>query len=144
MGVPDWRESGDEPGQAPPRMIAGTITLSRQRFLHVDADLVYTSDDPLPEPADDADTPFWRYRLDRNIEWLAVGASPGPATQAYRLRDSRQVGTGELHYFDHPKFGVIVAIHPVPEEEVEARRDAYEAAYRAALLRREAERLERP
>jgi hypothetical protein len=33
----------------------------------------------------------------------------------YVLTAERQTRSGELHYFDHPAFGVLVMITPVPE-----------------------------
>ena len=36
----------------------------------------------------------------------------------YRLLTQRQMRSGELHYFDHPAFGVLVTITPVPVEPV--------------------------
>jgi hypothetical protein len=36
-----------------------------------------------------------------------------PIAPHYRLVTSRQARSGELHYFDHPAFGVLVRITPV-------------------------------
>lgn len=44
---------------------------------------------------------------------LQDGASPNPGeTPVYRLQEHRRVRTQELHYFDHPKFGVLVRVTP--------------------------------
>jgi hypothetical protein len=36
-----------------------------------------------------------------------------PAEGAYRLRDGKRVRSKETHYFDHPRFGVLLRITPV-------------------------------
>ena len=40
----------------------------------------------------------------------------GGDTQAYRLSEFRRVKLQETHYFDHPKFGVLVRVTPVKEK----------------------------
>ena len=42
----------------------------------------------------------------------------------YRLRTTRRVSSGELHYFDHPAFGVLVRVTPVPGPDASGRRPA--------------------
>ena len=32
------------------------------------------------------------------------------------LRTTRRTRSGELHYFDHPAFGLLVMVRPAPEE----------------------------
>ncbi len=44
--------------------------------------------------------------------------------------------TDELHYFDHPKFGAIVRVVEVPEDEIEARKQVYDEALERALRER--------
>ena len=63
----------------------GSVTLVRERFLHLDVDLMLQS--------------------------------------TYALDEKRRMRSGELHYFDHPMFGVIAEVNPysvpapvVPEE----------------------------
>jgi hypothetical protein len=75
----------------------GSVRLYVSRFLHVKVDVSYQ--DPLaPEP-------------------VAV-AGPGglaevPLKPRYRLTAERSARSGELHYFDHPAFGVLLKITPV-------------------------------
>lgn len=57
----------------------GLVRVSRNRFLHIDLDLLYRPD--------------------------------GTAT-AYRLQQSRRINSGEVHYFDHPAFGLLVKLTP--------------------------------
>jgi hypothetical protein len=72
----------------PPPMINGTIKLIRTRFLHVEADLLYHN--MLPEQKDDIKLP----------------------TRYFRLQTSRRMRSKEIHYIDHPMFGMLVLITP--------------------------------
>ena len=71
--------------------LRGTIRVSRARYLHVDADLVH----------------FRRPPADSEVN----------ATQ-FRMRQSRRLRSKEVHYIDHPLFGLIVLITPHEVEEV--------------------------
>lgn len=62
--------------------IAGTLLLTRARFLHIWADLVY--------------------------------AKPDGQGQIYRMQDHRRMRSGELHYLDHPMFGLLILCTPIP------------------------------
>jgi hypothetical protein len=42
----------------------------------------------------------------------------------YHLATTRNARSGELHYFDHPAFGVLVRITPVPTQDPQGRRPA--------------------
>lgn len=81
--------------QAPPHVIDGTFTLRRGRFLHVDADIGYR-DTYTPE-----------------------GTAPDsgamqPVTLYVRMAQSRRIRGDELHYLDHPLFGVLFVVSPYP------------------------------
>jgi len=71
--------------------VTGTITLIRERYLHLDVDLLLTSAG--------SSAP------------VLYSAGPGNAP-AWRLSEKRRIRSGELHYFDHPRFGVIVRVTP--------------------------------
>ncbi len=83
---------------------SGTIRVHLSRFLHITLDLTYRAD----------------------------GAA-GPATAAgdgldeltfaprYHLTATRSARSGELHYFDHPAFGVLVRVTPVPTADSQGR-----------------------
>lgn len=61
-------------------LLDGTVSLSRARFLHLAADLIYVD----------------------------------PATGIpVQLKESRRMRSNELHYLDHPRFGVLVQVTPV-------------------------------
>jgi hypothetical protein len=67
----------------------GSITLIRERYLHLDVDLR-----------------------------LVSGGGVPALRPAFRLGEKRRIRSGELHYFDHPRFGVIALVTPYePAEE---------------------------
>ena len=70
----------------------GTITLIRERYLHLAIDL--SESVPGAGAAD-------------------LYGNPTAAPPAYRLTESRRIRSGELHYFDHPRLGVIARVTPV-------------------------------
>jgi Peptidoglycan-binding protein, CsiV len=85
--------------------IEGTIEVALGRYLHVDTRLWYRPD-PGAVPGPPAASP----------DAVAIGADPRaePDAEAYmELREQRRLRSGELHYFDHPKFGMLVRIDPV-------------------------------
>lgn len=70
--------------------VDGTITLSRERFLHLDVDLrMATGGDASASYPD------------------GTGSRP-----AYRMVEKRRIRSSETHYFDHPRFGVIARVTP--------------------------------
>lgn len=80
------------------REVEGTIAFSVARFLHLKLNL-----------------------------WRLVSVPPNydpTATKIkspvffYQIQESRRLALGEVHYFDHPKFGVLVQIRrlPIPDE----------------------------
>ncbi len=139
-------ELGAEYAEPPVRdPVIGTARLVQQRFLHVELDLLFISDEPLPIP-EDGD---WYERRDRILRDLSFGTigydeararldalNAEPRFQRYRLRESRRIRTDEVHYFDHPEFGAIVTVRPLGPEAVEARRKSYEEALQRALRER--------
>jgi hypothetical protein len=99
-----WREPAGDRNTAIPypvphsrdgagNVLGGTIRLVRERFLHLDVDITAGPSQTVS---------------DRD------GTSAGPYFDApvYRLNQARRVRSGELHYFDHPYFGVIAQVVP--------------------------------
>jgi len=82
-------DTGVEGPPAP--YIDGTIKLIRKRFLHVDADFLYRA-----PYIDDPANPLTRE------QW----------PQAFRLTESRRMRSRELHYLDHPMFGILIIATP--------------------------------
>ena len=77
--------------------VSGTVTLLKERYLHLDVDLRMTTGAAVTAPYADG---------------------PGGAP-VYRLSERRRIRSGELHYFDHPRFGMIARVTPYvsPEEQ---------------------------
>lgn len=77
--------------------IEGSVRLIRERFLHLDADLLMV-------PGDSGSA-----IIDIN--------SPRTSPQ-FELREKRRIKSGVVHYFDHPRFGMIAMVTPYvsPEE----------------------------
>jgi hypothetical protein len=73
----------------------GSIELYLSRFLHVDLDLSYQQS-TTPVAADS--TALTEFSL----------------TPRFRLRSERRLRSGELHFFDHPAFGVLLIVKPMP------------------------------
>lgn len=71
-------------------LVTGTVRLFRGRYLHLDADL------HLHETPQDA------------------------PPQTFRLQDRQRIRAGELTYFDHPAFGMLVLVNPAPHDGEQA------------------------
>jgi len=93
----------------------GTVRVHLSRFLHVTLDLTLER----PVAASDAAAPVVEAPL-------GDGLSEVTLAPRYRLKATRSARSGELHYFDHPAFGVLVRVTPLPTE------DAGEAGRRPA------------
>ena len=79
----------------PQKLLAGFITLyDAQQLLHVEIDATYK---PIPDT-----------RLD--TLYLKEPIVHYQVNEEYSLLERRQVQINDLHYFDHPKFGVIVTV----------------------------------
>lgn len=103
----------------------GTLRVHRARYLHVEADLLYyrplDGDATLaPAPGNDAGAPSVPDSPDTAlIEQLL--AEDDRAVRLFRLTERRRMRSRELHYLDHPLFGMLVAAWPLelPEMAVE-------------------------
>lgn len=84
--------------------LVGQVRLSRTRFLHLHLDLEFLAPDrglALPLPVGGGELPEVRLLIPR-----------------YQIDESRRMRSGELHYFDHPAFGVIATVQPVERPPV--------------------------
>lgn len=72
----------------------GTVTVSLSRFLHLKTDITYYN----PE-----------VYLGEQIARQNVDA---PNIEYFKLEDSRRMRSKEIHYIDHPYFGIIALITP--------------------------------
>ncbi|HEX7237093.1 MAG TPA: CsiV family protein [Gammaproteobacteria bacterium] len=84
----------------------GTVRVHLARFLHITLDLTYQGPS-VAAPAGAGD----------GLDEIVVAPQ-------YRLMATRNARSNELHYFDHPAFGVLVRITPVPTQDRSGRRPA--------------------
>ena len=110
-----WVQPGLPEGEGEPFDLAvlgivnpsGTIRVHLSRFLHITLDLTYRAEAPASPT------------LAAN-DGLGELVLPTP----YHLVATRSARSGELHYFDHPAFGVLVRVTPVPKPDAQGRRPA--------------------
>ena len=71
--------------------VEGAVSLIRGRYLHLDIDLV----------------------LMKTLDSAPGQYSDGPGNvPAFRLQEKRRIRSSELHYFDHPRFGLLAMVTP--------------------------------
>jgi hypothetical protein len=107
--VEDQSEPGVEGPPAP--FIDGTIKLIRKRFLHVEADFLYRAP-YIDDPANHLSREQW--------------------PQAFRLTESRRMRSRELHYLDHPMFGILILATPYVAPEPAATEEAAAVSQKGA------------
>lgn len=90
-----------EPGSAQAPRLDGVVTLTLSRYLHLDVDLVLRGQ---PEEVSAPTTPG-------NDSFFGT-APTQMRIPLYRLNESRRMRSKELHYFDHPMFGVLAIVTP--------------------------------
>ena len=112
---PQPGEGSVRPEYTPPvKVYDGILRLWKSRFLHVDVDFAY-----FPE----------------STEQPAQGAAGGtddnelPSAGYVRLTQSRRIRSEELHYFDHPLFGLVVQVSRIEiSEDPDNHRDSANSA----------------
>ena len=90
--------------EPPLRVIDGTVTVTLGKYLHLDTDLLY------------------RIQAEDTNEFSIFGfRSRDETPDVFRMHESRRMRSGELHYFDHPLFGMLALITPyqLPEQELD-------------------------
>jgi hypothetical protein len=111
----------------PPEGLEGTFTLYLSRYLHLVVDLSleqragledpFAIDDPPKDLPSDPQAVFGDSRGGASFDELR------PPPVHFRIVEDRIFKSGELRYFDHPKFGVLAKITRVEEpddEDIEA------------------------
>ena len=88
-GLADSRANAARRDSAERPAVEGTVKVSLARYLHVALDLLYH------RPA------------------MGENAAPGEVPARFRLVSERRMRSSELHYIDHPLFGVLVMIRPL-------------------------------
>jgi hypothetical protein len=110
----------------PNPQFVGTVTLSVERYLHLDADLVYRQPVTQKSAVPISDLELW---YDRPYPTLHEPQGPAyrldtwQAMRGFRLKESRRMRSTEIHYLDNPFMGLVVVITPVelpePAEEIQ-------------------------
>ncbi len=96
-----------------PDDLDGTLRLYLSRFLHLVVDLEL--DAPESDQSTDSRTSYGEYRS--ATDYSDFG---GPRPVRYRINENRILRSGELRYFDHPKFGVLARVTRVEDESEES------------------------
>ena len=101
--VPGGRSVGNH------RELEGYVTLSAESYLHLNVNLWLsqfaapgtTTTDPIVLPAPDG------------ISDSAAADATTTVSKLFLLQQQRKLRSGELHYFDHPRFSALVMVKPV-------------------------------
>jgi hypothetical protein len=80
--------------------VTGTLTLTRGRYLHLDIDLLFQRQPNTPQL----------------FSFFGFG-NAGNTPERYRMTQQRRLKRNELHYFDQPKFGVLVMVTAVEQDD---------------------------
>jgi len=99
----------------PPEDLDGSFTLYLSRYLHLVVDLSLEQRSGPAEPYA-IDDPVAAFQDSRGGGYDEAPAAP----VRYRIKEDRIFKSGDLRYFDHPKFGVLAKITRVEEPEDEA------------------------
>jgi hypothetical protein len=86
--------------ESPSGALEGVVTFHRGRYLHLDFDLQLT----------EAPVPF----VDNGL----ISSNFINRPTVYRLNQTRRLKTGDIQYFDHPRFGVIAVIEKIANPDV--------------------------
>lgn len=100
-----------------PQGLDGSLKLYLSRYLHLVVDLQLEAPDSASviPGRDDPEPGYGDYRT-----FNAMGQIDEPRPVRYRINENRIFRSGELRYFDHPKFGVLARVTRVAEQEQEA------------------------
>jgi len=101
----------------PPLRLDGTVTLYLSRFLHLVVDIALEEKSPVRPDALQDRIPYFgdnrsnaRYGI--NSQFLAPSVF-------YRIEEDRILRSGDLRYYDHPRFGVLVKVVRVEDPEAD-------------------------
>ncbi len=114
-------EADIPPHEVSLKTLDGTIKIHLGRYLHLEADLLYRSQ---IEP------------LKNSTFFMNFDEIEQPQT-LFRMHQKRRLRSGELHYFDHPMFGMLVKIIPYELPELEPEMELKENSGPDALLIKE-------
>ncbi len=113
---------------APKLEIDGLIIPSLNRYLHLDLQLAYRKLLPIETTVHDAMNHIQNEFLQRSPDKSEVSDNANNIethrNQAFFLKTARRMRSKQLHYFDHPLFGVLALITPYkPAVDTESPKD---------------------
>ena len=91
--------------------LEGTLSLRRSRFLHIETDLWLTRFEATGSSHD----PWQGHPLAEQYPALILAAQRGQNHEPgyrYHMAQQRKLRSNEVHYLDHPQFGIILEIRP--------------------------------
>ena len=91
--------------------LEGTLSVRRSRFLHVETDLWLTRFEATGSMQD----PFQDHPMAETYPALLLAATRGLNHEPgyrYHMAQQRRLRSNEVHYLDHPQFGIIIEIRP--------------------------------
>ena len=97
--------------------VEGTLSFSRSRYLHVQTDLWYTRFEPrdggISQHLSGIESNLSDERLEAYRDLVEVEKNRGLyyPSRTHQMVQSRRMRSSELHYLDHPLFGVIVRVN---------------------------------
>ena len=94
--------------------IEGFITLYRKRFLHVVTDLWFTKSATKNDEGINFSNASPREPVSAS---LVKDASNSSALKMFMMKQKRRVRANELHYLDHPAFGLVLKIKRFKKDE---------------------------
>lgn len=139
LGHAAWIQEGLPEDRARPIDLAdlgiadpsGTIQLHVSRYLHVSVNLIYRRiADGADAPAAGQTAPGRPAGVQSDAE--AAGLGTVEVAPRYVMDQQRRVRSGELQYFDHPMFGLLLLITPAPQKPPEQPADGHEGLTPAA------------
>jgi len=96
-----------------PLYLDGKVTLYLSRYLHLVMDLVIDAGDTVLEEPRRSQGRFYGDARTQNYFDQRYGIATAPVR--YRIEEDRIFRSGEIRYYDHPKFGVVARITRVEE-----------------------------
>ncbi len=99
--------------------LEGTLTIRRGRYLHALTDLFFSRFEPMKSEKEldwtifsDDDLEFGQREWNPRFNEAETAAAQFVRATTAHLKQSRRMRSGELHYIDHPLFGILVQITP--------------------------------
>jgi len=99
----------------PPLRLDGTVTLYLSRFLHLVVDIALEEKSPVRPDALQDRIPY--FGDNRNNARYGIRSQFLAPSVFYRIEEDRILRSGDLRYYDHPKFGVLAKVVRVEDPE---------------------------